>query len=361
MESTPLMNHWWNVHAVRDGAWSDDVADPACGPRLPDRLRLHRAAARHRRVGRRLSVDAACRGARSPTSTPSSWQHLDRPWPVDADLDDAGRDPGRDSVRSGHHARHLRRRPGATVLAGAGPDGPGVRGVPQPICRQGQPRAPVLGSARPCRHPVLRSARAASSGRGAPTAVRTSCTRPTRTRSAAPATGRDPTAKASSTRYAYPIPEGFADADLDVPGARYDKELGEFMLPYEAVRTAADPDQLLLSFLQASYDAAADLARWDRAGTRTSAADLAGVTPVRALIRSIRDRFAARVANRRRGRVIEMGDDSPPTSMTALGSCALPRVDMVPAALCGASGPLSPSDPPIDQGAAACTPIYANC
>ena len=65
--------------------------------------------------------------------------------------------------------------------------------------------------------------------------------------------------------YAYPVPEGFADVDLGVSGARYDNGLGEFTLPYEAVRTASDPDQLLLEFLQASYDAAADLARWDRA------------------------------------------------------------------------------------------------
>ena len=49
-----------------------------------------------------------------------------------------------------------------------------------------------------------------------------------------------------------------------MPGARYDDALGEFVLPYEAVRTASDPDQLLLAFLQATYDAAADVARWDR-------------------------------------------------------------------------------------------------
>jgi hypothetical protein len=64
--------------------------------------------------------------------------------------------------------------------------------------------------------------------------------------------------------YAYPTPDGFADASLDVPGARYDEQLGEFTLPYEAVRTAADPDALLLSFLEATYGAAADLADWDR-------------------------------------------------------------------------------------------------
>jgi len=64
--------------------------------------------------------------------------------------------------------------------------------------------------------------------------------------------------------YAYPIPDGFAQVDVDVPGARYDEALGEFILPYEAVRAAEDPDGLLLSFLQATYEAAADLARWDR-------------------------------------------------------------------------------------------------
>jgi hypothetical protein len=64
--------------------------------------------------------------------------------------------------------------------------------------------------------------------------------------------------------YAYPAPEGFEEAAIDVPDARYDAALGEFTLPYEAVRTAPDPDQLLLSFLQSTYEAAADLAGWDR-------------------------------------------------------------------------------------------------
>jgi len=65
--------------------------------------------------------------------------------------------------------------------------------------------------------------------------------------------------------YAYPVPDGFAEAKVDVPGARYDQALGEFVLPYEAVRTAGDPDQLLLAFLQGTYDVAADVAHWDRA------------------------------------------------------------------------------------------------
>ena len=47
--------------------------------------------------------------------------------------------------------------------------------------------------------------------------------------------------------------------------AYYHTQLREFILPYDAVRTAPDPDATLLEFLQSSYDAAADLARWDRA------------------------------------------------------------------------------------------------
>jgi len=50
------------------------------------------------------------------------------------------------------------------------------------------------------------------------------------------------------------------------PGAAtWSKDLGEFLLPYEAVRTAASPDDALLAFLQSTYEAAADRAGWDRA------------------------------------------------------------------------------------------------
>lgn len=64
--------------------------------------------------------------------------------------------------------------------------------------------------------------------------------------------------------YAYPAPDGFAQARVEPAAARFDETLGEFLLPYEAVRTAPDPDAALLAFLQSAYDAAADLAKWDR-------------------------------------------------------------------------------------------------
>jgi hypothetical protein len=65
--------------------------------------------------------------------------------------------------------------------------------------------------------------------------------------------------------YAYPEPAGYGDAVLKTAGAFYDKNLGQFILPYDAVRQAHDPDALLLGFLQETYGAAADLAKWDRA------------------------------------------------------------------------------------------------
>ncbi|MEJ0065680.1 MAG: DUF5996 family protein [Caulobacteraceae bacterium] len=65
--------------------------------------------------------------------------------------------------------------------------------------------------------------------------------------------------------YAYPAPEGFAAAPVAPPGARFDAGLGEFLLSYEAVRSAPDPDEALLAFLQSTYEAAADRAGWDRA------------------------------------------------------------------------------------------------
>ncbi|HEX6202858.1 MAG TPA: DUF5996 family protein, partial [Thermoanaerobaculia bacterium] len=72
--------------------------------------------------------------------------------------------------------------------------------------------------------------------------------------------------------YAYPEPEGLADAEIGPAAARYDHDLSEFVLPYEAVRTAADPDAALLEFLDSSYAAAAELAGWDRAALERPAA-----------------------------------------------------------------------------------------
>ena len=65
--------------------------------------------------------------------------------------------------------------------------------------------------------------------------------------------------------YAYPEPDGFAAAEVAPAEAYYEPTLGEFLLPYDAVRASPEPEQALLRFLQSSYAAAADLGGWDRA------------------------------------------------------------------------------------------------
>jgi hypothetical protein len=71
--------------------------------------------------------------------------------------------------------------------------------------------------------------------------------------------------------YAYPEPAGYGDTQLKTPGASYNSDLGQFILPYDAVRQARDPDALLLGFLQETYAAAAELAKWDRSALERSA------------------------------------------------------------------------------------------
>jgi hypothetical protein len=64
--------------------------------------------------------------------------------------------------------------------------------------------------------------------------------------------------------YAYPEPPGFAEWPVEPDGAAYDAALGEFVLPYTAVRTAGEPEATLTAFLQTTYEGAATLAGWDR-------------------------------------------------------------------------------------------------
>jgi hypothetical protein len=65
--------------------------------------------------------------------------------------------------------------------------------------------------------------------------------------------------------YAYPEPIGFAAAPVSPAGAFYSTDLKEFILPYDVVRTAPSPDEALLAFAQSTYEAAANLGKWDRA------------------------------------------------------------------------------------------------
>jgi hypothetical protein len=76
--------------------------------------------------------------------------------------------------------------------------------------------------------------------------------------------GSDAYPHAAFYAYAYPAPAGYAEAKVSPDAARYDTTLGEFILPYDAVRTSNDPDADLLSFCHSTYDAAANLGDWNR-------------------------------------------------------------------------------------------------
>ena len=77
--------------------------------------------------------------------------------------------------------------------------------------------------------------------------------------------GGDAYPQAAFYSYAYPAPAGFDAAPVEPAGALWSTEMGEWLLPYEAVRSADDPDATLMRFLQTTYRAAADLGRWDSA------------------------------------------------------------------------------------------------
>jgi Family of unknown function (DUF5996) len=70
--------------------------------------------------------------------------------------------------------------------------------------------------------------------------------------------------------YAYPEPAGYREYPIRPAAAGFSEAFGEFVLPYEAMRTAADPDGALMEFLQSTYEAAAECAKWDRAGLEVS-------------------------------------------------------------------------------------------
>jgi hypothetical protein len=70
--------------------------------------------------------------------------------------------------------------------------------------------------------------------------------------------------------YHYPEPPGYAETPIQPSDAYYHPNLKEFILPYEAVRIAHDWERVLLSFFQSTYEAGANLAKWDRASLENS-------------------------------------------------------------------------------------------
>jgi hypothetical protein len=81
--------------------------------------------------------------------------------------------------------------------------------------------------------------------------------------------------------YAYPTPASFKSFPVQPEGAAFNEALGEYLLPYDKVRTAANPDAALLAFLQSTYEAAAESAKWDRAALECPLGESGAPTPLR--------------------------------------------------------------------------------
>lgn len=77
--------------------------------------------------------------------------------------------------------------------------------------------------------------------------------------------GQGPLGKPAYYSYTAPAPEGLSNAKLQPAAAYYSNDMSEFLLHYDNVRTAASPEESLMQFLQSTYEAGADLAKWDRA------------------------------------------------------------------------------------------------
>jgi hypothetical protein len=77
--------------------------------------------------------------------------------------------------------------------------------------------------------------------------------------------GAGPVQEPAFYAYAAPEPDGLKTASIEPAEAQYNTELGEFILPYEAVRSTRSPAETLMTFLRSTYDCAATLAKWDRA------------------------------------------------------------------------------------------------
>ena len=95
-----------------------------------------------------------------------------------------------------------------------------------------------------------------------------------------PGGGGAPVEYAAFYSYAYPAPAGFADAAVKPAAALWSKELGEFLLPYDAMRKAGDPDAALMDFLVSTYEAAANLAKWDRKALECPIGECGTVRPL---------------------------------------------------------------------------------
>ena len=233
----PPINHWWHVPLYVTAPRAHDLADPLWRAHLPDRFRLHRPSPGDRRSdGRRDASRCVPRSvadfhaethgpaARASGSTCGIWTtpvEIADPIPFEQDRIHAAYDPDAATASGTCWCRPTKCSPNSAAGFSAR-----------------RARCISSGAASISRSPAFPAAprrrrRAPEHGRSESPA------KPIRTRSAAAASGRAAAWDGPTFYcYAYPPPAGFADAAFTAPGAYYCRELGEFILPYDAVRQA---------------------------------------------------------------------------------------------------------------------------
>ena len=260
---SPWLNHSWHVRALCHRARPDDLADPRRpGPSrsssisLIMRLRISTATARSgssRWPGNRSRF--LCRGDGRARRARHSNRHRR----------DAERIAGADQVSRWTANMHptIRMRYVASSRFSSTPTGCSSNSAPASSARPA--RCISSGAVSISR----RRAFPAGRRRVIPAAYRTCRTRwpakPIPTKYAAPDSGRERRDRLSRVLFLCLSGAGrFSRDSCAAPAAFFSEALGEFILPYDAVRTAADPDSALLEFLQSTYEAAANTAGWDR-------------------------------------------------------------------------------------------------
>ena len=168
--------------------------------------------------------------------------------------------------------RRLRPRGGAALLAGPGPGRPRVQAFRGRFLGKCSPVALLVGRASTSPARGSPGAPAPPHPGGIPNLARPGDARGllARVHQRGLVAGTPGGRRAGLLRLRLPGAAGLPEAAVRPAAARYDPQLREWILPYEAVRTAADPDAVLLEFLESTYAAAADLGGWDRAALERS-------------------------------------------------------------------------------------------
>ena len=262
---SPWLNHSWHVRAVCHRARPDDVADPRRHADVPDRLRLHRSSSCAFPTSDGAQRQFALAGQSVASFYAAVMAALAELGIRRRDRRDAERIAGADQIFAGpQHASY---------------DPDAVRRFFQILVNADrvfkQFRTGFLGKASPVhffwgsfdlavtRFSGRRAPRHPGGVPNLPDAV--ACEAYSHEESSAgfwPGSGAIDYPAFYS--YAYPEPAGFRAIKARPDAAFFSEALGEFILPYDAVRTADDPDQALLEFLQSTYEAAANAAKWDR-------------------------------------------------------------------------------------------------